>query len=62
MIAQRQLEEMVHDMTVGAGESDVSLTNLLQMVEKRTGTKLNAVQERIVQRALQECQTRMEFP
>ena len=62
MIDQRKLEEMVWDMTIGAGEGDMSTTVLVQKIEMVTGQKLNRVQERIVQRANHECQMKMEMP
>lgn len=61
-LTQTKLEEMVRDMTVGAGEGDLSNTILVQRIENRTGKKLNVVQCRIVQRANQECQQQMEMP
>lgn len=61
-LTQTKLEEMVRDMTIGAGEDDLSNTILVQRIEGRTGRKLNVVQCRIVQRANQECQSQMANP
>jgi len=61
MITQEKLEEIVRDLTIGAGET-YSTTNIIYAVEKKIGERLNLAQERIVQRTNHECQMRMEFP